>query len=81
MGYIDVGKKEGGKIATGGNALEGGIYSRGNYIQPTMVGAFTYVMPASSCCIALNARFTFLVYMDELRPYCTPLSTERQRRA
>ncbi|MBX8635046.1 MAG: aldehyde dehydrogenase family protein [Thermoplasmata archaeon] len=37
MGYIDVGKKEGGKIATGGNALEGGIYSRGNYIQPTII--------------------------------------------
>ena len=37
MGYIDVGDKEGGKIATGGNALEGGIYSRGNYIQPTII--------------------------------------------
>ena len=37
MGYIDIGKKEGGKIATGGNALEGGIYSRGNYIQPTII--------------------------------------------
>ncbi|MBX8637418.1 MAG: aldehyde dehydrogenase family protein [Thermoplasmata archaeon] len=37
MGYIDIGKKEGGKIATGGKALEGGIYSSGNYIQPTII--------------------------------------------
>ena len=37
MDYIDIGKKENGKIATGGNSLEGGIYSRGNYIQPTII--------------------------------------------
>ncbi|MDH2906172.1 MAG: aldehyde dehydrogenase family protein, partial [Methanomassiliicoccales archaeon] len=37
MGYIDIGKKEGGKIATGGKALEGRIYSSGNYIQPTII--------------------------------------------
>lgn len=37
MGYIDVGKKEGGNVLTGGNTLEGGIYSRGNFIEPTMI--------------------------------------------
>ncbi len=37
MGYIDIGKKEGGKVLTGGESLEGGVYSRGNFIQPTMI--------------------------------------------
>ncbi len=37
MGYIDTGKKEGGKIATGGSSLEGGKFSKGNFIQPTVI--------------------------------------------
>ncbi len=37
MGYIEVGSKEGGRIATGGSSLEGGIYSKGNFIRPTII--------------------------------------------
>jgi 1-pyrroline-5-carboxylate dehydrogenase len=30
-------KKDGGRIICGGNVLSGGIFSRGNYVQPTLV--------------------------------------------
>jgi hypothetical protein len=33
-----------------------------------MVGAFTYVMPLSSCWMARNATFTSRVYTDEESP-------------
>ncbi len=37
MGYVEIGKKEGGRVLTGGNSIEGGKYSKGNFIQPTMI--------------------------------------------
>ncbi len=37
MGYIDIGRKEGGRVLTGGEQLEGGEYSGGNFIQPTII--------------------------------------------
>ncbi|MBX8631011.1 MAG: aldehyde dehydrogenase family protein [Thermoplasmata archaeon] len=37
LNYIKIGKHEGGTVVTGGAALEGGIYSKGNFIQPTII--------------------------------------------
>ncbi|MCL4317473.1 MAG: aldehyde dehydrogenase family protein, partial [Candidatus Thermoplasmatota archaeon] len=37
MEYIDIGKKEGGKIVTGGKSIGDGTFSKGNYIQPTVI--------------------------------------------
>lgn len=37
LGYISTGLEEGGKLLTGGHALEGGEYSKGNFIEPTMI--------------------------------------------
>jgi len=34
--YIDIGKKEGDKLLTGGKKLTGGAYDKGFYIQPTV---------------------------------------------
>jgi len=34
--YIEIGKKEGDKLLTGGNKLRGGVYDRGFLIQPTV---------------------------------------------
>lgn len=35
-GYIEVGTKEGAKIACGGNSLSGGIFDEGYYVEPTI---------------------------------------------
>ena len=37
MEYIDIGQKEGGKIATGGKSISDGTFSKGNFIQPTVI--------------------------------------------
>lgn len=37
MKYIEAGKREGGNVLVGGNALEEGEYSRGNFIEPTII--------------------------------------------
>lgn len=36
LGYIEVGKKEGARLALGGKRLAGGAYSRGFFIEPTV---------------------------------------------
>ncbi|HYV09267.1 MAG TPA: aldehyde dehydrogenase family protein [Thermoplasmata archaeon] len=36
LGYIEIGKKEGDKLLTGGKKLTGGAYDRGFYIAPTV---------------------------------------------
>ncbi|MEM3851603.1 MAG: aldehyde dehydrogenase family protein [Methanomassiliicoccales archaeon] len=37
LNYIESGKEEGGKIITGGHALERGEFSAGNYVEPTII--------------------------------------------
>jgi len=41
--YIGIGKAEGARLATGGNAVSGGVHAEGNYIEPTV---FDRVIPA-----------------------------------
>jgi aldehyde dehydrogenase (NAD+) len=36
LGYIEVGKQEGARLALGGKRLTGGAYSRGFFIEPTV---------------------------------------------
>ncbi len=36
LAYIDIGKKEGAKLLTGGQKLRGGAYDKGFFIQPTV---------------------------------------------
>ena len=36
--YIELGRREGAKLLTGGERLTGGIYGRGWYVQPTVFG-------------------------------------------
>jgi aldehyde dehydrogenase (NAD+) len=36
LNYIELGKKEGAKLITGGNKLKGGIYDEGFFIEPTI---------------------------------------------
>ncbi|MBN2043083.1 MAG: aldehyde dehydrogenase family protein [Candidatus Aenigmarchaeota archaeon] len=36
LAYIKIGKEEGAKLLTGGNALEEGKYGKGNFIEPTV---------------------------------------------
>ncbi|HYZ84116.1 MAG TPA: aldehyde dehydrogenase family protein [Bryobacteraceae bacterium] len=38
MRYIDIGKKEGGQLLTGGNRLNGGAYGKGYFCEPTIFG-------------------------------------------
>ncbi len=38
MSYVEVGKKEGAKLLTGGRRLEGGAYSKGWFHEPTVFG-------------------------------------------
>jgi 2,5-dioxopentanoate dehydrogenase len=42
LDYIDVGKKEGATLATGGNELTGGVHENGFFVEPTV---FTDVGP------------------------------------
>jgi aldehyde dehydrogenase (NAD+) len=42
--YIEIGKKEGGKLLTGGERLTGGAYDKGYFIQPTIFGGVTQDM-------------------------------------
>lgn len=42
MGYIESGKKDGARLETGGERLQGGIYDKGYYIAPTI---FSEVRP------------------------------------
>jgi aldehyde dehydrogenase (NAD+) len=41
LSYIEVGKREGAQLLTGGHALEGGDYARGNFIAPTVFDRMT----------------------------------------
>ncbi len=44
LGYIEIGKKEGAKLLTGGERLTGGDYDKGFFIQPTIFGEVTQQM-------------------------------------
>lgn len=44
LGYVDVGKKDGAKLVTGGERLTGGIYDKGWFMQPTVFGDVTQAM-------------------------------------
>ncbi len=38
MSYVEIGKNEGGKLLTGGNRLDGGVYAKGWFHEPTVFG-------------------------------------------
>ena len=38
---VEMVKKDGGRIITGGNVLRGGIFSHGYYVEPTLVSGLT----------------------------------------
>src|SRR5437667_12176091 len=38
MSYVDIGKNEGAKLLTGGNRLDGGVYAKGWFHEPTVFG-------------------------------------------
>jgi len=44
LGYIEIGKKEGAKLVTGGEKLTGGDYDKGFFLQPTIFGEVTQKM-------------------------------------
>ncbi len=44
LGYIEIGKKEGGKLLCGGNQLKTGKYKNGYFIEPTIFGGVTEKM-------------------------------------
>src|SRR6266853_5996463 len=38
MSYVEIGKNEGAKLLTGGNRLDGGVYAKGWFHEPTVFG-------------------------------------------
>ncbi|HOP07243.1 MAG TPA: aldehyde dehydrogenase family protein [candidate division Zixibacteria bacterium] len=44
LSYIEIGKKDGAKLATGGEKLTGGIYDKGFFTQPTVFTGVTQNM-------------------------------------
>lgn len=42
--YVEIGKKEGAKLVTGGEQLTGGDYDKGFFVQPTVFGGVTQQM-------------------------------------
>ena len=44
LSYIEIGKKDGGKLVTGGERLTGGDYDKGFFVQPTIFGEVTQSM-------------------------------------
>ncbi len=44
LGYIEIGKKDGAKLLTGGERLTGGDYDKGFFLQPTVFGEVTQSM-------------------------------------
>ena len=38
MNYVEIGKREGAKLLTGGNRLDGGPYAKGWFHAPTVFG-------------------------------------------
>src|SRR5437773_11706972 len=38
LSYVDIGKNEGAKLLTGGNRLDGGVYAKGWFHEPTVSG-------------------------------------------
>ncbi|MEA3296837.1 MAG: aldehyde dehydrogenase family protein [candidate division Zixibacteria bacterium] len=44
LGYVEIGKKEGAKLVTGGEKLTGGDYDKGFFVQPTVFGDVTQKM-------------------------------------
>ena len=41
LGYVEIGKKEGAKLETGGERLTGGAYDKGYFVQPTIFSGIT----------------------------------------
>jgi len=41
LSYIEIGKKDGAKLMTGGERLTGGAYDKGFFVQPTIFGEVT----------------------------------------
>ncbi len=44
LSYIEIGKKDGGRLVTGGERLTGGAYDKGYYVQPTIFADITQSM-------------------------------------
>ena len=44
LSYIEIGKKDGAKLVTGGERLTGGDYDKGFFVQPTIFGEVTQSM-------------------------------------
>ncbi len=44
LGYVEIGKKDGAKLVTGGEKLTGGNYDKGFFVQPTIFGEVTQQM-------------------------------------
>ncbi|HWR83865.1 MAG TPA: aldehyde dehydrogenase family protein, partial [Candidatus Deferrimicrobium sp.] len=44
LGYVEVGKKEGARLATGGQRLTGGVRDKGYFMQPTIFSEVTRQM-------------------------------------
>ncbi|UCD63592.1 MAG: aldehyde dehydrogenase family protein [Candidatus Zixiibacteriota bacterium] len=44
LGYIEIGKKEGARLETGGEELKGGAYDKGFFLQPTIFSGVTQKM-------------------------------------
>jgi len=44
LSYIEIGKKEGAKLMTGGERLTGGTYDKGFFVQPTVFAGVTQKM-------------------------------------
>ncbi|MEW5993979.1 MAG: aldehyde dehydrogenase family protein, partial [Candidatus Zixiibacteriota bacterium] len=44
LGYIEIGRKEGARLLTGGERLAGGVYDKGFFIQPTIFSDVTRSM-------------------------------------
>jgi len=44
LGYVDIGKKDGARLVTGGERLTGGVYDKGFFMQPTIFSEVTQQM-------------------------------------
>jgi acyl-CoA reductase-like NAD-dependent aldehyde dehydrogenase len=44
LNYVAIGKKDGARLATGGERLTGGVYSKGFFVQPTVFADVTQSM-------------------------------------
>ena len=59
---VEMVKKDGGRIITGGNVLRGGIFSHGYYVEPTLVSGLTRGHP-----LARQELFVPILIIDTFR--------------